>query len=105
MGAWKGIVRRLLEGMSPEHLEDLVDEAIRFVLEARPPEEGQALALRLVRRSLRRLEASLTREERARMMNALLPDLIAVFPLEELNLLDALSGSKEEATDGDRPSP
>ena len=58
------------------------------------PEEKLAFFQRFVEEHLSSLLAGLGREERARLLNALLPKLVQEFPLADLGILGAFSSAE-----------
>ncbi|MEA3397486.1 MAG: hypothetical protein U9R05_08495 [Chloroflexota bacterium] len=84
------LVRRLLSRLSPQAVLDLTGKVGREWLRRLPVEERAAFLGRLIEENLSAALEGLGREERAALMNGLLPVIARHFPLEDVDILGTL---------------
>ncbi|HHE71937.1 MAG TPA: hypothetical protein ENL34_06640 [Chloroflexi bacterium] len=92
MGSLKSrMIRQVLRGLSSEEALNLAAEFGREWITRLSPQERAAFLSRLVEENLNAALEGLDREQRALLMNQLLPVLMRHFPLADLDFLGALS--------------
>jgi len=92
---WKTRVAGAFIGeLSADELWELNEKAVQHTLTQLTPAERLVYLRRLVEGYLGEVLAGLGREERAKLMNGLLPLLAQEFPLDELDILGAFSQTK-----------
>jgi len=97
--SWKGHLARALIGtLSPQDLQEIADQAIAQIAKMKS-QERLAFFQCFVEEHLSSLLAGLGRDERARLMNALLPRLAQEFPLADLDILGAFSSAEGKPWD------
>ncbi len=92
------LVRQFVRRLSPQDMLDLAGEAVREWMARMPVEERAAFLSRLVEENLSAALQGLGREERATLMNNLLPLLARHFPLEDIDILGAFADFKGPQT-------
>ncbi len=104
MDGLKGrMIRQVLRGLGSEEALNLAAEFGREWITRLPPQERAAFLSRLVEENLNAALEGLDREQRALLMNQLLPVLMRHFPLADLNILEALSQFSATSEDEERP--
>ena len=100
---WKTRVAGAFVGtLGPDELWEFSGKAVQHMLTRLTPAERMVYLGKLVEDHLAEILAGLGREERARLMNGLLPLLAQEFPLDELDILGAFS--QAEVTTDERGS-
>jgi Mg/Co/Ni transporter MgtE len=85
---WKtSIFTTYLRNASPEELRSTLDEVLPVVIDVLPAEERVAFFKFLVEEHLDALLQGVSRQQRATLINELLPHLAREFPLDEIDLL------------------
>jgi len=83
------LVRQLLGHLSPQAMLDLTGKAGREWIRRLPVEERTAFLSRLIEENLSAALVGLGREERAALMNGLVPVIARHFPLEDVDIVGA----------------
>jgi len=81
------LARQFIRRLSPQDMLDLAGEAVREWMARMPVEERAAFLSQLVEENLSAALQGLRREERATLMNGMLPVIARHFPLEEVDVL------------------
>ena len=89
------LVRQLLGRLSPQAVLDLTGAVGREWIRHLPVEERAAFLGRLIEENLSAALEGLGREERAALMNGLLPAIARHFPLEDVDILGAFAGFED----------
>ena len=89
------LVRQLLGRLSPQAVLDLTGAVGREWIRRLPVEERAAFLGRLIEENLSAALEGLGREERAALMNGLLPAIARHFPLEDVDILGAFAGFED----------
>lgn len=93
--SWKSRLAQPFVGfLSPQDLQEIAGRAVVQITSKMKPEERVVFFQRFVEEHLNPLLAGLGREERARLLNALLPKLVQEFPLADLDILGAFSSAE-----------
>lgn len=93
--SWKSRLAQAFIGLlGPRDLQEIAGRAIVQITSKLKSEERLAFFQRFVEEHLSSLLAGLGRDERARLMNALLPRLAQEFPLADLDILGAFSSAE-----------
>ncbi len=79
--------------LSPQDLREITNDTSVRVMARMDKEEKLAFIQSFVEENLGRMLAGLGREERAKLMNALLPKVAREFPLADLDILGAFSSA------------
>ena len=95
----KRMARLLARWLSPSELGDIAGETLPGVLARVPEEQRIPFLLDLVQRLLSPMLSGLERQQRAQLMNQLLPLVAQEFPLSELDFLSAFGGVAPEEDD------
>ena len=85
------LARQFIRRLSPQEVLDLAGEAAREWMARLPVEERAAFLGRLVEENLSAVLQGLGREERAALMNNLLPLVARHFPLDDVDVLGAFA--------------
>ena len=85
------LVRQFIRRLSPQEVLDLAEEAVQEWMARLPVEERAAFLGRLVEENLSAALQGLEREERAALMNSLMPLVARHFPLDEVDILGAFT--------------
>jgi len=85
------LARQFIRRLSPQDILDLAGEAVREWMARMPVEERAAFLSRLVEENLGAALQGLGREERAALMNSLLPLVARHFPLDDVDILGAFA--------------
>ncbi len=85
------LARQFVRRLSPQDVLDLAGEAAREWMARLPVEERAAFLGRLVEENLSAALQGLGREERATLMNSLLPAIARHFPLDDVDILGAFA--------------
>ncbi|RLB38065.1 MAG: hypothetical protein DRH12_13405 [Deltaproteobacteria bacterium] len=85
------LVRQFIRRLSPQDILDLAGEAVREWMARMPVEERAAFLSRLLEENLGAALQGLGREERAALMNGMLPVIARHFPLDEVDILGAFA--------------
>jgi len=88
------LARQFIRRLSQQDVLDLAGEAGREWMARLPVEERAAFLGRLVEENLSAALEGLGREERAALMNSLLPLIARHFPLDEVDILGAFTDFK-----------
>lgn len=83
------LVRQLLGRLSPQAMLDLTGKVGREWIRRLPVEERATFLGRLVEENLSAALEGLEQEERAALLNSLLPVIARHFPLEDVDILGA----------------
>jgi len=81
------LARQFIHRLSPQEVLDLAGEAAREWMARMPVEERAAFLGRLVEENLSVARQGLGREDRAALMNSLLPLVARHFPLDDVDIL------------------
>ena len=81
------LARQFIRRLSPQEVLDLAGEAVREWVARLSMEERAAFLGRLVEENLSAALQGLGREERAALMNSLLPLVVRHFPLDDVDIL------------------
>ncbi|MCD6285827.1 MAG: hypothetical protein J7M39_07945 [Anaerolineae bacterium] len=98
------LLRQLLSRLSPQAVLDLTGKAGREWIRRLPVEERAAFLIQLIEANLSTALEGLGREERAALMNGLLPVIARHFPLEDVDILGAF-GDVESPQQPDEEEP
>ena len=90
------MAQRLVQSMSKEDLERIINSAIERMLMVMTKEERIGFVQGMAERSMVKLLEALDRDDRAKLMNALLPQILKELPLDELDILGAHPAPEEE---------
>jgi len=94
--SWKSRLARLgLRFLSPQDLREIASDTSVGMMARMDKGEKLAFIKSFVEENLGRILAGLGREERAKLMNALLPKVAREFPLADLDILGAFSSAGE----------
>ncbi len=85
------LARQLIRHLSPQEVLDLAGETAREWMDRLPMEERAAFLGRLVEENLSAALEGLEREERATLMNGILPTIARHFPLADVDILGAFA--------------
>lgn len=85
------LLRRFTRRLSPQEVLDLAGEGVQEWMGRLPVEERAAFLGRLVEENLSAALQGLGREERAALMNSLLPLIARHFPLDDVDILGAFA--------------
>ncbi len=85
------LARQFVRRLSPQDVLDLAGEAAQEWMARLPVEERAAFLGRLVEENLSAALQGLGREERAALMNSLLPAIARHFPLDDVDILGAFA--------------
>jgi len=85
------LARQFIRRLSPQDVLDLAGEAAQEWMARLPVEERAVFLSRLVEENLNAALQGLGREERAALMNSLLPLVARHFPLDEVDILGAFA--------------
>jgi hypothetical protein len=85
------ISRWLIRKIKPENSMELLSKLYPVFLERIPHEERPAFLTTLIKDNLSCSVRDMSRQERATLMNTLLPSIAKEFPLTDLDLLAAFS--------------
>jgi hypothetical protein len=92
------LARQFVRRLSPQDVLDLAGEAAREWMARLPVEERAAFLGRLVEENLSAALQGLGREERATLMNSLLPAIARHFPLDDVDILGAFADFESRPT-------
>ena len=85
------LARQFIRRLSPQDVLNLTGEAAQEWMDHLPMEERAAFLGRLVEENLSAVLQGLGREERAALMNNLLPLVARHFPLDDVDILGAFA--------------
>ncbi|HEV57590.1 MAG TPA: hypothetical protein ENN87_08845 [Phycisphaerales bacterium] len=85
------LARQFIRRLSPQEVLALAGEAVREWVACLPVEERATFLGRLVEENLSAALQGLGREERAALMNSLLPLIARHFPLDDVDILGAFA--------------
>lgn len=85
------LARQFIHRLSPQDVLTLTGEAAQEWMDHLPMEERAAFLGRLVEENLSAALQGLGREERATLMNSLLPAIARHFPLDDVDILGAFA--------------
>ncbi len=88
------LARQFIRRLSQQDVLDLAGEAAQEWMARMPVEERAAFLGRMVEENLSAALQGLGREERAALMNSLLPLIARHFPLDEVDILGAFADFK-----------
>ena len=86
MGLFGKMAGGLVQSMSKEDLEQVMNSAIDRMFAAMDKEERLSFAENMVEKSMVRILDGLDSGERAKLMNSLLPQIMKQFPLDTLGI-------------------
>jgi len=92
------LVRQFIHRLSPQDVLDLAGEAAQEWMAHLSVEERATFLGRLVEENLSAALQGLGREERAALMNSLLPLVARHFPLADVDILGAFAGFRDSRT-------
>ena len=85
MGIFSRIAQQAVQTLSKDELEHLVDSAMERMLSTMTKEERLGFVHSMVEKGIVNLLAGLDGDDKAKLMNSLLPQIIRQFPIDKLN--------------------